>query len=323
MPDLPENILELLIDYHLGHLSTEQASYVQQLIDQNPKVAELNAGLGTTFRLLDFYPVPHAPQDLPKKIMQAVRQAEDKPHEQLRPTLRRIYSMREFLATAASIAIIFIIVLSYSNRARFEARKLRCKANLAAVGQGLQAYANQFPDQLPYVALPANTNWLHIETGKVRRPHLFLLVKRKQIQPKDLICPSTKHKHLQVRLVDTLDDFPSNENVSYSFQNLFGENRFTAPQRAQRWQMAQSMPIMADRTPLLFGGGVRGRLNPIARSPNHARKGQNVLCLDGHVFWTDKPDVGISKDNIWQAGNLQDYNGSETPVSPTDAFLIN
>jgi len=321
MDQTPENILELLIDYHLQQLPADQAAYVEGLIDQNERVARLNAGLSNTLKLLDGCTTPEPPEDLPDRIVQAVHSDARPQPEESRPVIRRIFSFRELVATAASIALIAMLAMSVTGNARMEARRLKCSANLGAIGQGITSYASQFPNQLPYVSLPSNTGWLQPETGKVRRPHLFLLVKLNHIRPEDLICPETKCKAAPARLLMRMNDFPSNENVSYSFQNLFGENRFTAQQRALRWKAAEHMAIMADRTPLLTLGKGGLRLTPSARSPNHRGKGQNVMFLNGTVKWTVQPRVGIDGDNIWQAADLLDYNGTETPVSATDSFL--
>jgi len=333
MTDMPENIedfententediLGLLIDYHLRQLSADRAAYVEKLIARNTEIARLNAGLANTFKLLDSQQPGEPAEDLPERIMQAVRSDSLPSTEESRPTIRRIFSFRELVATAASIAIIVILSTSMAGKARFEARKFQCRANLGAVGQGVASYASQFDNQLPYVSLPSKGVWVQRDTGRARRPHLFLLLRLQHVQPTDLICPNTRAEPVNVELVSAANDFPSNKNVSYSFQNLFGDKHFTARQRALRWSVAAKMPIMADRTPLLQAKGIVLRLNPSAKSSNHSGKGQNVLFLDGAVQWTDQAGVGLDGDNIWQAGNLQNYSGAEIPVSPTDTFL--
>jgi lipoprotein-anchoring transpeptidase ErfK/SrfK len=60
-----------------------------------------------------------------------------------------------------------------------------------------------------------------------------------------------------------------------------------------------------------------------ASSENHGRTGQNVLYLDMHVRWVKVPSAGVKGNNIYIAEGIYNrYRGDETPISPTDTFLM-
>jgi len=267
--DLPSELAELLVDYNLGQVDDHEAEQVRRLIAENPSAARMDQTLRITLKVLDSYEAQAAPEHLPEKILQAVRQASQPSGVEFKPAARKIFSLREVFAAAASVAVIVALSFSYANRARFEARRLQCQANLGAVSKGITAYANEFPDQLPYVALPSGAGWYEPATGKFYRPHLFLLVKRNFVRPGDLICPGTNHRAVPADVIYDLDDFPANNNVSFSFQNLFGDDRFTPQQRLRRVRLAPAMPIMADRAPMQPVGRIKITLMPSQRSLNH------------------------------------------------------
>lgn len=70
--------------------------------------------------------------------------------------------------------------------------------------------------------------------------------------------------------------------------------------------------------------------------PNHQGEGQNVLFVDGHVDWANRPVAGVKGDNIYTrwsdilggtetdwAPRVQDTppTGIETPFADTDALI--
>jgi prepilin-type processing-associated H-X9-DG protein len=72
------------------------------------------------------------------------------------------------------------------------------------------------------------------------------------------------------------------------------------------------LPIMADRPPFL-PTGVRATGN----SPNHGGRGQNVLYLDGSVFFRTDRAVGLDRDDIY----LNQDNCLAAGLNPTDSVL--
>jgi len=80
------------------------------------------------------------------------------------------------------------------------------------------------------------------------------------------------------------------------------------------------------------GGLIGARLGDIVRtelaqsnSPNHAGKGNYLLCADASVAWFTSPNVGPDHDNIWTIGKANDrlvtYTGREAPLGAKDVFL--
>jgi hypothetical protein len=244
------------------------------------------------------------------------------------PSRRRIIFNRfvDFLATAAAIIMISTAILLSSSHARKQARKALCAGNLGILGSAVTSYANDYYNQLPYAGTPGNPAWYDMEKKKPCRAHLFILVKKNYVLPQYLVCPEENftNKNINPKELSALHDFPQKSIVSYSFQNLFGDQKFGPQRRQQRWQQAQQLAIMADRTPLLL---TNEQLMPELDSANiysknHSNlKGQNILVLDGRVLFQQSPYFGPKKDNIWQAGSIYRYNGQEIPADVTDSFL--
>ncbi len=279
------------------------------------------------------YHVP-VPDGLKAKILMSVRKPSLSVEGILQdytadgPSRRRIIFNRfvDFLATAAAILMISTAILLSSSHARQQARKALCAGNLGVLGSAVTSYANEFYNQLPYAKTAGNLVWYDAEKKKPCRAHLFILVKKNYVLPQYLVCPEENftNKNINQKELSTLNDFPQKMIVSYSFQNLFGDQKFSPQLRQQRWQQAQQLAIMADRTPLLM---TDEQLKPELGSGNtfsgnHSNlKGQNILVLDGRVLFQQSPYFGPRKDNIWQAGTIQRYNGQEIPADATDSFL--
>jgi hypothetical protein len=244
------------------------------------------------------------------------------------PSRRRIIFNRfvDFAATAAAILMISTAILLSSGYARQQARKALCAGNLGILGSAVTSYANDYYNQLPYAGNAGNFNWYDADKKKPCRAHLFILVKKNYVLPQYFVCPEENftNKNLSQKDLATLNDFPKNMIVSYSFQNLYGDRKFSPQLRQQRWQQAQNLAVMADRTPLLL---TNERLKPDLDSEsvfsgNHPKlKGQNILVLDGRVLFQQSPFFGPKQDNIWQAGTIRQYNGKEIPADATDSFL--
>ena len=118
-----------------------------------------------------------------------------------------------------------------------------------------------------------------------------------------------------------MTDFPSATFISYSYHHTSGPDRprLNDP-RLQG--VKEHMAILADSTPLFDDGTFRpDRVNASA-GDNHGVTGQNVLYLDMHVDWKDEASVGVNRDNIFLAGSIRDYHGTEAPAGPQDTFLL-
>ncbi|GMU36901.1 MAG: hypothetical protein KJ057_04195 [Phycisphaerae bacterium] len=111
------------------------------------------------------------------------------------------------------------------------------------------------------------------------------------------------------------DDFAFPDACSYDGLNMLGVT--------PRLVDAPDQVYLGDPNPLFLGGMFRPSINPNAtNSPLHdGGRGQNVLLLDGSVGWLTSPFRNRT-DNVWLAGEIQDYRGTEAQSDPHDAFLV-
>ncbi len=333
--DRQNEIAEKLIAYHLGLLSEQEKAELESRICAENELSELSEKIKASLLPLEYYQVD-VPVELYDKIVMQVHRDELTTEQIIADISKEGVSNRkyvfrrisDFVAMAASIALIVSAILLSVSHVRHQARRAICAGNLGVVGTGLACYANDFANQLPFARVSAN-RWYDKDVHRAYRPHLFLLVKNHYLDPKFLVCPEDSRGYgilLTGKDLNNYNDFPKGSVVSYSFQNLFGDSKFSPRERYLRWERARQLAVMADRTPLL-SSGIGGKLrlpNNITEmlSPNHIfERGQNILSLEGNVVWQDSPLFGVNRDNIWQAGDIKEYRGTETPVSATDVFL--
>jgi len=327
-------LLEMqIIEYRLGLMTPQARARFADRLRQDRDLRARYDQIAGTVDVLDEYKVL-VPNDLQETIIAATRAVApiDAAVHHTKPSGRRgdrlaIFSgLKELLAAAAAILIVVSTWMATARSVRHQSLKALCASQLNIAGTGIARYANDYPDQLPVAKVAPHVGWYDRRAARPRRHHLFILVKKGYIDPETLLCPASGAvKPKPVKNLDQLDDFTAAMSVTYSFQNLYGEHRFTLRQRRQRWDRASQMAIMADRTPLLKNNKLVHVLKPFSQSPNHHSLmggGQNILFLDGSVVWQWAPVVGGDGDNIWQAGTVSRYTGRELSVGPTDAFLV-
>jgi hypothetical protein len=84
---------------------------------------------------------------------------------------------------------------------------------------------------------------------------------------------------------------------------------------------ARNVAYLGDANPLFVGGKFQRNIDPYTtNSPAHHGRGQAVLMLDGSVNNLTTPVVG--QDNLWIAGDIRDYKGTEIPADEYDSFLV-
>ena len=112
-----------------------------------------------------------------------------------------------------------------------------------------------------------------------------------------------------------LADFASADNISYDSLNLAATkpNLRTTPTRV----------YISDPNPLFVRARFDDSIDPdTTNSPAHGGRGQTILALGGGALWLTKPVYGKRNDNLWLAGNIRRYVGTESPVDPDDVQLI-
>jgi len=163
-------------------------------------------------------------------------------------------------------------------------------------------------DKGPEIPIESNTAnlWVLVKTGLIENPAVF-------------VCPAAKGHAFETDVTDCtkVRDFAGPQNISYSYQNVFGPYRLTSAASPDLAIAADANPCRADfcgprgattrymathpQYEVEGWGEIKDR--HFANSPNHNFKGQNVLYLDGHVQWCDNPFCGVEYDNIWTKSN--------------------
>lgn len=346
---------ELLVDLHLERISAHDRSALHAELRSNPELREASVRLGRILQPLDHWRVPRPPADLADHVLSHVADrtgaafkkreesasfetpppdAEDAPQlllvgndgegksrERGAGPISFLFGMREVLAVAACLLIVFTLMVP---SLRQNAREATCRANLQEISKGVAQYQQVSQASLPFGGILSSAPWLptaaasHPDPRQPRQSnsrHAFLLLRLKINDSDDFVCPSSQGKPMRVANLDQYHDFASALNNSYDSLNMAGDDPPVRPDGA--------IPYMADRSPLFANGAFDPNIDPeTTNSPTHNGAGQNVLRLDGSVEWTTSPLVGLRKDNVWLSGNRRRYVGTETVTGPDDSMVI-
>ena len=318
----------LLAD-QLGQLTPEDRARLVDAMRRDERLAERHRRLQSILEPLDSWTVPEPPARLADRVIARVsRTMADAPVLRLPPLAtgaevsgrKTPFAMRDLVAVAATIVLVGVILIPGVSRVGGESRRLACSNNLGSIGQAVATYAADYGGALPVASSIPGGRWLQVSTGggpyTPNRRNAFLLLQFRYVQEaKAFVCPScNKSQVMRVANPHALSDFPDTRNCSYHLLNMSGPT--------PRLTVAPRHPLMADSNPLFVGGRFH-RISPEMPSPNHRRpRGQNILCFDGAVDWTVTPKVGPSEDNIWQAGAVRIYQGTEMQTSAEDTFLV-
>ena len=344
-----------LIDFLLGRSDPAEAQALRRRLESDEALRRLHRDLANTFAALDLAPEAEPPEGLVDKTLELVRRqratdallAREKPAGRVfAPT----FSLRELGALAAAVVVLVLIFVPAIQNARRRAQAGQCGANegqvgaamltfanankgylpsagseqcdssVGQIGTGLQAYANASKGYLPS-ATGEKQRWLAGDNQPAvsNSAALFQLIVGRHASPLSFQCAAVGGGSFVVQAGMT--DFPEAKFVSYSYQHSMGPNRLRLNDPRLQ-QVKERMPILGDDTPMFDNGRFRpDRVNASA-SDNHRGEGQNVLFLDGHVEWATEAFAGVDRDNIFWAGNIHDYQGTEAPASLFDTFLL-
>jgi len=337
----PEQLESLLLDWHLNRLDDEQAKQFEQAIAASPELAKKAESLGKILDRLDQYPTPEPPSDLADRVMAGIE-------EQSAPILfdearsaipagtaqdlsaNPVLSFRELIAIAACITLIVGIFVPGYFKAQNIARRNMCRDNLRQIYTGIVNYAQDNNGYITYAGYVPGGSWLpwhQARTPGVKRASntrpLFKLIQGKYTpEAKVFICPAVPHaRPMLADNYKNFTDFAESSNITYSFQYM------NLPKGRKLKDMNIRMVLLADRNPLFDGRSAGHNLNPYdwetTNSLTHEEgAGQNVVYADGRGGWFTQPTIGVNRDNIYRAGQLTRYQGTETPSSPTDTMLV-
>ena len=145
-------------------------------------------------------------------------------------------------------------------------------------------------------------------------------------------------KQLVRKAFDIITEAFTDEEVRLEFLNCLKERRnepeiqqialeyLGNPKNGLGRYIANQVFILADRNPF-FTKRVRMRvriLRPKNSSSHGENAGQNVLRLNGEVFWTTEPTIGPNHDDIWTVADKppgSEYVGTEVPRKIDDEFI--
>ncbi|MEE9296758.1 MAG: hypothetical protein V3W34_17580 [Phycisphaerae bacterium] len=329
---------EWLLDEQLDQLDEADRQLLLQMLRENPELAAKHRRLQRFLEPLDAWTVPSPPPGLVDRILDEIAAAD--PHQPVVTTVRlsgamdrgRLgglgVSMRDILAVAAVIAFFFTLLGPSMSMVRERSRRVACAGNLGGIGHGVSAYSLANSGALPYSRAAHLTSFLPFDhdhgpalrSRPVYSPNsksLFLLVRLRFVPDvRIFVCPSSKQPvSLNDVSVDDMEGFPAHGLCSYDSLNMAGPT--------PNYSLTAALPYMADANPLFVGGRFNPAVSIRANSPNHRNAaGQNVLCIDGAVDWCTTPNCGHRGDNIWQAGRIIVYKGTEVQETKHDSFLV-
>jgi prepilin-type N-terminal cleavage/methylation domain-containing protein/prepilin-type processing-associated H-X9-DG protein len=197
------------------------------------------------------------------------------------PRSPRAFTLVELLVVIGIIALLVGILFPVFGRARDQARKTKCLANLRSIGQAVFAYANTNRDRLPNGNGPQvwddadAANWVMKnfaeDVGEGRVFH----------------CPSDKDDAEPDVIENAYQNEPKSARISYEFYSLFWASSY-GPKLAQ---LKGRAPVAWDldggpRDPKLKGNG----------DDNHGPDGGNVLFSDGHA---ERKPVAEWEEESW------------------------
>ena len=314
-----------LVDFHLEQLDEPEAKLVRKRLEEDAEFRQLSQDLANTFAAVDLLPEREAPSDLVAKTMARIRQAKQANaavarEEMARPLVRPTFSLREGIIVAASVLVIASIFVPSLQEAKRVSRVGQCGANVGQIGTGLQEYASANAGMLP-AANGKSPRWLPGgPQSESNSRALFHLVQGKFVPQMAFQCPAAESSQ-PFQVAGEMQDFPGARSVHYSYQHSIGSQRISR-EDPKLMAVAKDMVILADATPFYRDGTFRPEQPDTAVSDNHGRTGQNVLYLDMHVGWVNRPNAGVDRNNIYLAEGIYNYNGDESPAGPTDTFLL-
>lgn len=213
---------------------------------------------------------------------------------------------------------------------REQARRVACQSGLQAAGIGFASYAGDFNDTLPMASpsIAGNPWWVVGRPDQSNSANLFTLARTGYTRLPELACPGNADACRDGEAAKSMDWGRLNE-VSYSFQNLFGRERPTLGGIGA----GTAGVLMVDASPVVRRAVKRLWINPLANSTNHGERGQNALMTDGRVQWLTSPVLN-GGENIWLPHYIEQaiakrprptqadpINGTETPQGSDDVFV--
>ena len=182
---------------------------------------------------------------------------------------RAAFTLIEVLVVIGIIGLLIGLVLAGINKARDQAFRTACTANLRELGNAMVMYANAHKGKLPNLNPPLTASDADSATAA-----LVALNRDYLKSPGVFRCPSDEDS-APGAIETAAYGAPNSARVSYDFYSV--------------WWLPEDRPrlIKIKEAPLAWDlGGGDGRVN---RGQNHGTKGGNVVFADGHAEWQHQP----------------------------------
>jgi len=354
---------ELILDFYFHCGQSHDIARGRDLIAASPSAAKLYAKLEESLTELDHIKYEPCPDNLVDltiarlKLASSVMDSErvstteqpSKLHELLQkeqqatilddtanetPNIRFHRRLGELLATAAAVILIFSIFVPTTNSMRQRERRIACADNLGQIASGFSTFANDNDGQVTEAKVPAGSPWWKIgyqgpeSHSNTRYP--WQLVKQGYVKGKVFVCRGNRGAEALQYDPDTMNvlvDFPSRQNVNYSFV-LFSDKNANMMQGCRRIIASDMNPVFQK---IPCNKNVYTELNEFEKvllneqlrqmlSSSHGCKGQNILYSDGSVEWVRVRVV--NDDDIYTVRGVDAYTGKEMPATEDDIFLV-
>ncbi|MGE3110015.1 MAG: hypothetical protein AB7G11_11450 [Phycisphaerales bacterium] len=237
--------------------------------------------------------------------------------------------LADAMSAAALLFIGFMLVAPMLLGMRAYNQQQACMSNMHSAGVAFDAYAGDFRSRLPVASrAPAGTSWWNVgDPEHSNSANLFLLRRANYAPTIEILACCGNPQAPRVAQADWVD-WPTLNQVSYSYQNQFAERR-------ARWEQGRRVVILADASPVVRRAIRNGVILPFENSANHDERGQNVLLNDGTGVWLATPNLPFGRgDNIWLPRNIEaeiarlgrrgetfPIEGTEEPEREDDSFV--
>lgn len=318
----------------MSELSPEDAEALDAWIDAGHTASRVPTPLRARAERIEHMAsaVTSGPSASPGLVERTIARAEAAERPISIETARRTSGIR--LADLVSVAAVLLIAGSIMwpvlAHMRSASRQYQCASNLGTTAMAFSSYAGDHHDSLPVVnaSLDGGRWWdVGAPDRRSNSANLYELARRGYADLQHLACPGNPSARL-VELRENAGDWQSLEEISYSYQNMYGPR--------PNWRGDDRVVVLSDRSPIvlrLFRG--ENVIDPFENSPNHDHAGQHVLFSDGSTAWLVRAELleqSGQGDLLWwpkqleqliraATGQPQRLNGTEVPAGINDAFV--